>query len=73
MTSGEKIDFLVQEIKDAVDSEIMRKDIETVAHKEKGFKSAAFRMRRWTTNLEKVFKNFRKATIEFAAEMPKQR
>ena len=73
MTSSEKIDFLVQEIKDALESEVMLKDIETVARKDKGFKSAAFRMRRWTTNLERVFKNFRKATIEFAAELPKQR
>lgn len=64
MEVSEKILFTVEQIKDLLDDEMFRKDLEKVASGEYGCKSSAFRARKFTINMERVFKTFRKLTCE---------
>lgn len=66
MESEDKLLFNVEQIKDMLDDPMFRADLEKVSAGERGSKAAAFRARRFTMNMEKLMKIFRKLTIEAA-------
>lgn len=66
MESENKLSLNIEQIKDMLDDPMFRADLEKVNAGERGSKAAAFRARRFTVNMEKLMKIFRKLTIEAA-------
>ena len=66
MEAQDKLLLNVEQLKDMLDDPMFRADLEKVIAGERGSKAAAFRARRFTVNLEKLMKIFRKLTIETA-------
>lgn len=64
MESEDKLLFNAEQIKDMLDDPMFRADLEKIIAGERGSKAAAFRARRFTVNMEKLMKTFRKLTIE---------
>ena len=64
MEAQDKLLFNVEQLKDMLDDPMFRADLEKVIAGERGSKAAAFRARRFTVNMEKLMKTFRKLTIE---------
>ena len=66
MEATDKLLLAVEEFKARLDDDMIRKDLDKLASGSdtRGAKAAAFRARKFSMHLEKLMKNFRRASID---------